>query len=128
MKVYDIMETVEQTLEAVEHNCSVKDAIKVMFKKRVHAILVLDNSNNLAGIITERDIARALGEHGKNASLLPVSQIMSLDLIICEPEQTAQEALAMMGECQIRNLPVVASNGHMLGVVGIMELVQSVLS
>jgi CBS domain-containing protein len=99
-----------------------------MFRKKAHALLVTDKSGNLVGIITERDIARALGEHGKDAAMLPVSEIMSLDLVICQPDQSAQEALSMMGKNQVRNLPVVADNGHMLGVVGIMELVQSVLN
>lgn len=128
MRVETIMEQTNQHLEAIDHDTPVKEAVYIMFKKQVHALLVLDNAGQLAGIVTERDIARALGEHGREAALQKVADIMSLDLIICEPNQSAQEALKLMGEHKVRNLPVVAANGHMLGVVGIMELVQSVLS
>ncbi len=127
MRIQDIMDSTNQQLEAIEHNYSVKEAVQEMFKTNAHSLLVVDDNGALVGIVTERDIARALGEHGRNAALMQISQIMSLDLVICDPDENVQQALALMGKNKIRNLPVVAANGHMLGVVGIMELVQSIL-
>ncbi|MCW5585664.1 MAG: CBS domain-containing protein, partial [Chromatiales bacterium] len=87
---------------------------------------VIENGK-VQGIVTERDYARKVVLEGKSSPDIPVTEIMTAQVLCTHPEQTIEEAMALMTEKRVRHLPVV-TNGQITGVVSIGDLVKAVIS
>jgi CBS domain-containing protein len=83
----------------------------------------------LAGlrIVTERDYARNVFLKGRASPQTLVGEIMGRDVICVEPDKSIEECMAIMSAKRVRHLPVV-SDGELLGIVSIGDLVKSVIS
>ncbi len=95
--------------------------------ERLGAVVVTDDDGKLAGIISERDIVRALNEHGSGVQDMGVSDLMTRSVITCTPENSIEEVMELMTSHQIRHLPVVEDDA-LVGVVSILDVVRSRLS
>lgn len=127
------MKTVEQILRSkgnafwsVTPETMVYDALKLMANKDVGALLVLDHSTRLVGVISERDYARKVILKGKSSLATPVREIMTPHVVTSQPSQTVDECMALMTAKRVRHLPVVAE-GKVVGVVSIGDLVKASL-
>ncbi|MEM3972449.1 MAG: CBS domain-containing protein [Saccharolobus sp.] len=108
----------------IKHSETIKEAAKVMKKEKVSSVLIHNDDNNIVGIVTERDITRAIAD---NLDLnLPVSKIMSSNLIFIESEKDVIDALILMLKNNIRHL-VVKNKGNIIGVVSIRDVSDLVL-
>src|SRR5215216_1662452 len=85
---------------------SLQHAAEVLTRERIGALLVLKPNGDIAGIISERDIVRAVGVKGAEVMSRPVAELMTKEVICCAPEDTVDEAMAMMTERRFRHLPV----------------------
>jgi CBS domain-containing protein len=90
-----------------------------MGSRRVSCVLVLDGER-LAGILTERDVVRAVATYF-DASKHPVKEWMSSDPVIIGPSATENEALDLMLERGIRHLPVIDEH-RLVGVISIRDV------
>ena len=86
-----------------------------------------DDAGGLTGIISERDIVRGLARHGAGLGDMTVGELMTRDVITCAPDNSVEDVMKLMTEHRIRHLPVVGDGG-LLGVVSILDIVQSRLS
>lgn len=86
-------------------------------------LVVLDGHGKLVGIVTDRDLALALGEHGSRTSQLPVGTIMTRQPRTCGPGESVKDALARMATAKVRRLPVVNPDGELEGVVSIDDVI-----
>ena len=93
----------------------------------IGSLLVEDLSGNIVGILSERDIVGGMGPHGADLHDVSVSELMTVDLFKCAPEDTVLEAMAMMTERRIRHLPVYDSDDF-IGLVSIGDLVKCRIS
>ena len=107
---------------SIEPSMTVAEAATVMGERKIGSAVVLDGER-LAGIFTERDIVRALGEHF-DAAGHPVSEWMTADPMTVPPETPVQEALNTMLERGFRHLPVV-ENEQILGIVSMRDLTRA---
>ena len=98
-------------------------AVGVLAEKRIGALLVTDETGALVGILSERDIVRGMGPHGADLHDVRVSELMTRDLIRCAPEDTVNEAMAMMTERHIRHLPVFDGDS-LVGLISIRDLMK----
>ena len=105
---------------------SVYDAIKLMADHHIGSLLVMDN-DNLLGIITERDYSRKVILEGKSSPDTAVKDIMSKNVLCTKPNQTVEEAMALMTEKRVRHLPVV-EDSKVLGIISIGDLVKTIIS
>lgn len=107
----------------IEPDTSIADAIHLLKEKRVGALVVSEDGQHLAGIISERDIVHHMAEKG--AALLDsrVRDLMTHDVRTCEFADTAREVLAVMTDRRIRHLPVV-ENGRLCGLISIGDAVK----
>ncbi len=105
----------------VEPDTTVFDALKLMADKDVGSVLVVDKGK-LAGILTERDYARKIILCDKCSKDTPVKEIMTADPVTVSPDQSSEDAEALMSQYRIRHLPVL-SGETILGVVSIRDLV-----
>jgi len=117
MKVRDVM---TNKIYAALPNAPISEVAKKMKELNVGAIPVCDNQDKPLGIITDRDIVvRGVVEGLDNSS--NASDLMSKGIVSVTPDTHVHEAARLMGENQIRRLPVV-ENGKIVGIVAIGDL------
>lgn len=103
----------------LNENISIKQAAKVMKGENVGSIIIVDENNRPLGIVTERDIVRAVADGVPLDS--SISTIMTKGLITITPDKDVTEALLIMYQNNIRHLVVVNNNGELLGVISIRD-------
>src|SRR5215207_8361872 len=94
------------------------ETARVLDEKRIGAVLVSDADHSVLGIISERDIARAIAERGAAALNEPVSQHMTTKVITCTRSCTVRDLMELMIHRRIRHVPVV-EDGRLSGIVPI---------
>lgn len=91
--------------------------------KRIGAIVVVGARGEVAGIISERDIIRALSQSGADCLTQPVSEMMTRQVVTCHEAETLDELMAMMTARRFRHLPVV-TDGALVGIISIGDVVK----
>lgn len=94
----------------------------LLHSRKVGAMVVLD-SDRVVGIVSERDLVRALAKEGGAALSKPVSAFMTHDVIFAEPGETVDSLLSRMTDRRIRHLPV-CERERLIGIVSIGDLVK----
>ena len=117
MKVRDIMTT---GIETASPDTSLQEIARMMQREDVGAIPIIDG-DELAGIITDRDIVVRCIAAGKDPADTEAEQILSGDLETAEPDDDVQEASRIMSQRQIRRLPV-CEGGRLLGMISIGDI------
>lgn len=102
----------------VAPNTTVLDAIRTMNDRRIGAVVV-GRGGRMEGIFTERDVLRRVVAEQRDVSSLPVSAVMTKDVICCDPETSVEEASRTMRDQRIRHLPICDGEGHVVGLVSI---------
>jgi CBS domain-containing protein len=90
---------------------------------RIGALVVTADGVRIDGIVSERDIARALHRHGTDVLGLAVADVMTADVYTCGPDDTVDELMALMTARRVRHVPVVV-DGHLSGIVSIGDVVK----
>lgn len=106
---------------------SVFSALELMAKHDIGAVLVM-RGDQLAGIFSERDYARKVILLGKSSKETAVKEIMTEKVLYALPEQTTDQAMALMTEKHIRHLPVLDASKRVVGMVSIGDLVKETIS
>lgn len=126
------MRTVRQLLEAkapqifaIGPDAPVVDAIRLMAEKGIGALLVI-HEGRLVGIVSERDYARKVVLQGRSSADTPTREIMTGAVITVDIDDSADHCMQVVTERRIRHLPVL-SNGQVVGVVSIGDLVRAVI-
>ena len=91
--------------------------------KRIGAIVIVGARGEVAGILSERDIIRALAEQGPACLKRPVSETMTKHVVTCQETDTLDELMAMMTARRFRHLPVV-TDGALVGIISIGDVVK----
>lgn len=99
------------------------DAIALLTKHRIGALVVTGNSREVVGIISERDIVRLLSNTDNNRFENAVSSAMTKEVKTCKPEDTIQRVMQVMTAERFRHMPVV-ENGRLAGVISIGDVVK----
>jgi CBS domain-containing protein len=107
----------------IEPSANLAEAIKVLAEKRIGAALILGADRRIAGIISERDIVRALAERGAAVLGEPVSQTMTRKVETCSENETVATIMERMTAGKFRHMPVV-DQGRLVGVVSIGDIVK----
>ena len=103
---------------------SVQVAIARMLEENVGSVAVCED-DRLVGIFTERDVLRLAG-HGDGLGALRVGDVMTTSLVTISPDDEVLDAARLMGERQIRHLPIV-QDGNVLGIAGIRDVLASLV-
>ncbi len=108
----------------VEPQATVAHAAHLLNSRRVGAMVVLGDHREVAGIFSERDLARSIAEHGASALELKVAEVMTRDVIFADPTEKVDVLLSRMTDRRIRHLPVCV-DGRLVGIVSIGDLVKT---
>lgn len=112
-----VQEAMTAAVTSVEPSLPVVEAARRMRAEDVGSLPVVDESGQVIGMVTDRDIAMRLVAEGKDASATTVSEIASGRLVTVAPEQDLDEALELMAAYQVRRLPVVDEGNRLVGIV-----------
>ena len=123
MTVSVILTTKSREVVTVEPNITLKSAVALLAAKRIGALLILGVDNRVAGILSERDIVRALAERGASALYEPVSQVMTRKVSTCTESETISAIMERMTDGKFRHVPVV-DQGRLVGIVSIGDVVK----
>ena len=125
MKIAQILANKGPFLATIKPGASVKHLVDDLRNHNIGALIVSEDGQHIAGIVSERDIVRKLSEFAGEVSALKVSDIMTTDVTTCTPEVTVEDLMATMTEQHFRHIPVVQEDGNLLGIVSIGDLVKS---
>ena len=123
MTVRAILEAKGRQIVAIEPDTLLASAAKVLADRRIGAVLVLSRGR-LQGILSERDVVRSIGEFGAAVLTLPVSAVMTRNVVSCRQTDTVGSIMELMTNRKFRHLPVV-ENGEIVGVISIGDIVKS---
>lgn len=98
-------------------------AAKELNTKKIGALVVVDESGAVVGVLSERDIVREVAKRGSECLCDRVGSAMSAGVITACPDETVDDGLARMTDRRIRHLPVV-QEGALIGIVSIGDLVK----
>lgn len=103
---------------------TVADIARMLTEHRIGAVLVIDDSGLPVGILSERDIVRAIARDGADALARPAADLMTRELITGQPTDTVADMMAVMTERRIRHIPIL-DNGGIVGVISIGDVVKA---
>jgi CBS domain-containing protein len=124
MNVETILRNKGNWVATIRSDATVAEAVDILNRERIGAIVVSDDGEAVDGILSERDIVIALGGHDDDLLSRPVGDIMTRAVIACDPSDSVGELMAEMTNRRIRHFPVVA-DGRLRGIVSIGDLVKS---
>ncbi len=102
---------------------TIQSIAQKLAQHRIGAVVIVDDKGDIAGIVSERDIVRALAEQGAKSMAMPVSGVMSKAVKTCKAGDSEIELMALMTTHRIRHLPVV-DGGKLAGMISIGDIVK----
>jgi len=107
----------------VDPTSSIGEAAEKMIEAGVGAVVVMEDMARIVGIITERDLMRAVAQRARAAEAR-VRQWMTESVVTIEPDTEIHDAAKMMFENNFRHLPVVNKDGRLMGIASLRRLSQ----
>jgi CBS domain-containing protein len=107
---------------------SLRTAAYLMWECDIGSIPVVDQDHRVVGMITDRDICMAGYFQDRPLSDIQVRQAMASQIVACRPEDDVKTAERLMRDNQIRRLPIIDREGHLMGVVSVNDLARKAAS
>ena len=124
MTVHNILSHKGSTVYTIEPTASIAYAAKSLADHGIGALVVTGAEGRTVGIISERDIVRALSARGGAALETPVAEIMTRKVMTCSRQDKLVDLMQRMTEGKFRHLPVI-EEGRLVGIVSIGDVVKS---
>ncbi len=125
--VKDMLDQKGHTAWTIGPDAKVLEALELMAKKGIGALIVVDKDEQIVGILSERDYARKIILMGRQSQDTPVRDIMTREVYGVHMETTAEECMALMTDKHFRHLPV-CKDGKLSGVVSIGDVVKAIMT
>ena len=123
MTVKTILDQKGRDVFKVRPDITVAEAGIELSKHKIGAIVVVDSGDKICGILSERDIVRAIAENGPSVLDNPVSSVMTSQVKVCSENHSINELMEMMTKGRFRHLPVEV-DGKIGGIVSIGDVVR----
>jgi len=125
MQISNILATKGSTVVTVKPGQTIREAIALLVKHRIGALVVVDEAGKVVGLVSERDFVR---EAARNEALFrePVSAIMTTEVIVASPGDDLQSVEKTMTIKRFRHLPIL-DEGELIGIVSIGDVVKAQL-
>ena len=124
MKISRLLDRKGSYVATIRPNSSIIDAVRELANRSVGALVVSEDGRSIAGVVSERDVVRAVSQFGAAILDSPVRMIMSDDVYSCSPDDVVDSLMLTMTEHRIRHIPVV-SNNTLAGIVSIGDVVKT---
>ncbi|MGW5052012.1 CBS domain-containing protein [Actinokineospora sp. NPDC004072] len=126
MRISDVLRSKGSAVVTVDPGLTVAGMLAELARHNVGALVVVDGEA-VVGIVSERDVVRGLAERGAGLLDVPVAEIMTADVLTCEPGHGVDALAEVMTERRVRHVPVL-SGGALVGIVSIGDVVKSRIS
>jgi CBS domain-containing protein len=123
MIVAMILEQKGHNVVTIGAKATIGEVVSQLAEHKIGAIVVVEDVDDIVGIISERDVVRAVAKSGTEVLSEPVGSIMTSEVMTCEDSETINEVMARMTRGRFRHLPV-EKNGRLTGIVSIGDVVR----
>jgi CBS domain-containing protein len=123
MTISIILASKGREVVTIAPSASLASAVGLLVEKRIGAVLILGADRRVVGILSERDVVRALAERGAGALEEPVSQTMTRRVSTCNENESVFNIMERMTDDRSRHVPVV-DQGKLVGIVSIGDVVK----
>ncbi len=103
---------------------TVQEIAEIISSRRIGAVMVLEADGRVAGIVSERDVVKALAAKGEGVHTMLAEQIMTRAVITATPRTTIEQAMEIMDHGYFRHLPVI-ENDALVGIISIRDVVKA---
>ncbi|MDA3033379.1 MAG: CBS domain-containing protein [Actinomycetota bacterium] len=117
----DVVATIAQT-------ATLHQAVEQLSSRGIGALVVSGDGKAIEGIISERDVVRAVASGGAPGLDGSVGSVMSIDVVTCSVSHGIDRLMSLMTERRIRHLPVVDDKGQLTGIISIGDVVKARLT
>lgn len=124
MLVKHILREKGREIVAIAADATLSDAARLLARKRIGAVIVHGEDGSLAGILSERDLVRAVSEESATALARPVSAYMTRTVMTCLESDSIEDLMEMMTHRRFRHVPVM-DNERLVGIISIGDVVKT---
>ena len=124
MTVASILREKGNTIISVTPDTPLMELVATIASRRIGAVLVLDDTGNLAGIVSERDVVTALAAKGPELHKVNAGDVMTANVTTVTPKCTINEAMELMDRGYFRHLPVL-DEGALVGIISVRDVVRA---
>jgi len=124
MRIADILKEKGNEVTTVSADSQLSAALAVLADRRYGALPVSDDGRTLDGIVSERDVVRALAADPSAIATMSVGELMTSTVHTCGPDATLSEVMTLMKERRIRHVPVL-DDGALVGILSMRDLVDA---
>jgi CBS domain-containing protein len=123
MRINEILHGKDPEVVTITPGSTVRELVELLAEHNIGALVVSEDGNTVDGIVSERDVVRSL--HSDESPLdAPVSDIMTAEVLSCQPHDSVNELMRLMTDHRIRHVPVIV-DGSLTGIVSIGDVVKS---
>jgi CBS domain-containing protein len=112
-------------VETISSSASVHDLVNSLNTHHVGALVVSPDGKKIEGIVSERDVVRAMPGKMDQLIGMRVRDLMTVEVITCTQNSTVAELMTLMTERRIRHIPVLSESGELLSIVSIGDVVKA---
>jgi len=123
MTVGALLKNKDRSIISVDPGASVHEVAEIITARRIGAVLVLDGGGGVAGIVSERDVVKALAAHRGKVVDMRADDLMTRNVTTVTLQTTVDEAMEIMDRGYFRHLPVL-DGGKLAGIISIRDLVK----
>jgi CBS domain-containing protein len=123
MNVEHILAAKGRDVLTIEPDRTLADAARALTERKIGAVVIADEGRAVLGILSERDIVRAVAREGAAALGHPVSRYMTAKVVTCTGHSSINELMEVMTERKFRHVPIV-ENGRLSGIISIGDVVK----
>jgi CBS domain-containing protein len=124
MQVKHILREKGRDVVTVASDATLSEAARLLARKRIGAVVVRERDGSLAGILSERDVVRAIAEASVSALAQTVAAHMTRAIETCSESDSIEDLMELMTRQRFRHVPVV-ENGKLSGIVSIGDIVKT---
>lgn len=114
--------------ETISASATLHDLVSALESHHIGALVVSPDGKKIEGIVSERDVVRAMPHKLDQLTHMHVRDIMTVEVHTCTPESTVAELMTMMTELRVRHVPVVENDGSLLSIVSIGDVIKHYVS
>jgi CBS domain-containing protein len=111
MTVKAILSNKGSNVTTTEPTATLESGIRILSECEIGALVVLDAQQRVIGVLSERDVVRALAERGASALTEPLARVMTRKVSACTQSETVKSIMKQMTVCKFRHVPVVEQSG-----------------
>jgi CBS domain-containing protein len=126
MKISSIIKG--KRVETISASASIHDLVNSLNTHHIGALVVSSDGKRIDGIVSERDVVRAMPGKLDQLVGMHVRDIMTVEVHTCTPDSTIAELMKMMTELRIRHVPVIDNDGSLISIVSIGDVVKNYVS